>query len=192
MTEHDSPVSFDDEMLILVDDEDRELGHRTKTECHRGDGLLHRAFSIFLFDPAGRVLLQQRSGQKRLWPLHWSNACCSHPRKGETFEDATRRRLKEELGLECALRFLFRFRYQARFGDEGSEHELCRVYAGRTEGPVSPNRNEIEDCRWTAPEELTLDLQRNPQHYTPWLRMEWERMRTDFPDEIRPPGKDRK
>jgi len=97
-------VSFDDEPLILVDEDDNEVGYRSKGECHEGHGILHRAFSIFLFDKRGRVLLQQRAAGKRLWPLHWSNSCCSHPRRGETMDQALHRRLREELGLEASLK----------------------------------------------------------------------------------------
>ena len=82
--------------LILVDDADRELGYLSKAECHRGRGVLHRAFSLLIFNDAGELLLQQRSAAKRLWPLYWSNSCCSHPRRAETMEAATHRRLQEE------------------------------------------------------------------------------------------------
>ena len=86
-------VSFDDEPLILVDENDREIGYRSKVDCHTGHGTLHRAFSIFLFDNRGRVLLQQRAAGKPLWPLYWSNSCCSHPRRGESMQQALHRRL---------------------------------------------------------------------------------------------------
>src|SRR6185503_4772968 len=106
-------VSFDDEPLVLVNDADEEIGFASKGQCHDGEGLLHRAFSVFLFSPEGEVLLQQRSSQKRLWPGAWSNACCSHPRRGEALDDAMRRRLREELSVEAEVRFLFKFRYSA-------------------------------------------------------------------------------
>ena len=108
-------VSFDNEALIIVDAQDRILGHGTKAELHQGAGTLHRAFSIFLFNDAGDVLLQQRSADKPLWPGYWSNTCCSHPRRGESYGIATRRRLMEELGVEAPLWFTHRFRYQAQF-----------------------------------------------------------------------------
>ena len=117
-------VSFDNEALIIVDAQDRILGHGTKAELHQGAGTLHRAFSIFLFNDAGDVLLQQRSADKPLWPGYWSNTCCSHPRRGESYGIATRRRLMEELGVEAPLWFTHRFRYQAQFNNDGAEHEL--------------------------------------------------------------------
>src|SRR5262249_42467292 len=114
-------VSFEDEALILVNDADEEVGFATKQSCHDGEGLLHRAFSVFLFSPTGDVLLQQRSVQKRLWPGVWSNTCCSHPRRGETLDDAVRRRLREELTLEAPVQFLFKFQYHARYDGWGAE-----------------------------------------------------------------------
>ena len=170
-------VSFDDEPLILVDSEDNVRGYRPKTECHEGGGMLHRAFSIFLFNGHGQVLLQQRSGLKQLWPGYWSNSCCSHPRRGEAMADAAVRRLHEELAIRTELTFLYRFEYQARFGAVGAEHELCSVYAARSDAPVSVNVNEITQWAFVAPETLDRDLADNPQRYTPWLKLEWPRIR---------------
>ena len=124
-------VSSDDEQLILVDSDDREIGFLAKADAHRGRGTLHRAFSLFVFNPAGELLLQQRAEGKRLWPGYWSNTCCSHPRCGEKMDNAVRRRLQEELGMSAELEFLFKFRYQAQYDDQGAEHELCWVYAGQ-------------------------------------------------------------
>ena len=98
-------VSFDNEALIIVDAQDRILGHGNKADLHRGSGTLHRAFSIFLFNSAGELLLTRRSNTKPLWPGFWSNTCCSHPRRGETYGVATQRRLREELGIETPLLF---------------------------------------------------------------------------------------
>ncbi|MFN8641790.1 MAG: isopentenyl-diphosphate Delta-isomerase, partial [Candidatus Binatia bacterium] len=108
-----------DDRLILVDEHDTPIGADSRAACHAGTGRLHRAFSIYLFDRRGRLLLQKRSAAKLLWPQHWSNSCCSHPRVGETTDQAARRRLVEELGLETALQALFKFHYQARFGAVG-------------------------------------------------------------------------
>ena len=144
-------VSSEHELLILVDEDDREVGFLSKGECHDGDGVLHRAFSIFIFNAAGELLLQRRSAEKRLWPLFWSNTCCSHPRRGETMEEATSRRLAQELGMESSLRHLFTFQYQARYLDLGSEHEVCWVFAGRSDDPPQANIHEIADIRWIAP-----------------------------------------
>lgn len=165
--------------LILVDPEDRVLGHTDRDTAHRGDGLLHRAFSIFLFAPDGRVLLQKRSHEKPLWPDHWANTCCSHPREGERLEDAAPRRLVEELGVSTPLAWLYRFRYQARFEDRGSENELCSVFTGElaTDAELRPDPAEVAELRWLAPDELTRELAENPRAYTPWLHLEWPRVR---------------
>ena len=118
-------VSSEREQLILVDESDNEIGHLSKAECHDGQGVLHRAFSVFLFDSQGRLLLQRRSAGKRLWPGYWSNSVCSHPRRGESMALATERRVQEELGVTVELQYVYRFRYQVEFGEAGSEHELC-------------------------------------------------------------------
>ena len=106
-------VSSESEELILVDREDREIGFASKADAHDGTGVLHRAFSLFLFDDDGRLLLQQRAQDKRLWGGYWSNSCCSHPRRGESLEVATRRRLRDELNFETELEHVYWFCYEA-------------------------------------------------------------------------------
>jgi isopentenyl-diphosphate delta-isomerase len=179
-------VSFDDEPLILVDSEDRVIGHETKVNAHLGAGLLHRAFSIFLFSEDDKVLLQQRSGDKPLWPLFWSNSCCSHPRRGEDLEQATHRRLREELAIDAELRFLYKFQYQADFGALGAEHELCSVYVGKVQAPVAVNVNpeEIADWRWFPCAETDRMVAEEPERVTPWFVMEWQRLRNDYREQI--------
>ena len=171
-------VSFDNEPLIIVDAQDRILGHGTKAELHQGAGTLHRAFSIFLFNEAGDVLLQQRSTDKPLWPGYWSNTCCSHPRRGESYDIATQRRLKEELGVEATLCFTHRFRYQARFGDDGAEHELCSVYVGLIDRDPAPNPQEVSDWQWINPAALDEWLETSPESLTPWFKLEWAALRS--------------
>lgn len=159
--------------LILVDASDREAGFLSKEECHQGTGRLHRAFSVFLFNRRGELLLQQRSAAKPLWPLFWSNTCCSHPRQGETVEAAARRRLAEELALTAELRFLYKFEYRAEYQQIGTEHELCWVFAGITDGEPRADAAEIVAWRYVAPAALTADMAARPEQYTPWLRLEW-------------------
>ncbi len=179
-----SIVSSESEELILVDTNDRETGYLSKGECHDGDGVLHRAFSLFLFNARGELLLQQRAGGKRLWPLHWSNTCCSHPRRGEDMPRATARRLEQELGISAALEFVYKFSYQARFGDLGAEHELCWVYLGRSNEEPRPNDTEIAALRYVAPGDLDAELAARADAFTPWFRMEWRRLRDDFGERL--------
>jgi isopentenyl-diphosphate Delta-isomerase len=180
-TEMDAIVSFDDEPLILVDLEDNVVGHRSKGECHDGQGLLHRAFSVFLFDNDNRVLLQQRADVKRLWPGFWANSCCSHPRRGESIDHAAARRTQEELALSAVgLTHLFKFTYQVNFGDVGAEHELCSVYVARMTGTPRFNRNEIAETKVLEAAELDIELRDNSDAYTPWLKLEWPRLRRDY------------
>lgn len=174
-------VSSDHEPLILVDENDEEIGHKSKLDCHVGEGMLHRAFSIFIFNEAGETLLQRRSAQKFLWPGYWSNACCSHPRLGETMDEAIHRRLEQELGFTTELGFLYKFIYKADYKGIGTEHELCWVWVGRAEmDQVVPNSNEIEDWRFVSPEHLEAELAARPGDYTPWMKMEWRKIRDEY------------
>ena len=120
-----------DETLILVDEHDQEIGTALKEDCHLGDGLLHRAFSVFIFNDNKEVLMQQRSKEKMLWGRFWSNSCCSHPRLGESIGHAAHRRIKEELSLETNLDFLYKYKYQEQFLNIGSEHEICNDAIGK-------------------------------------------------------------
>jgi len=181
-------VSFDSERLILVDEADREIGHASKADAHAGKGILHRAFSLFVFNPAGELLLQQRAASKPLWPGYWANSCCSHPRGGEDMDTATQRRLREELGFACPLEYLYKFQYHAGYGDAGSETELCWVYVGTSDAPVRVNDTEIAAWRYVKPEALDREIAESPGHFTPWLKMEWQRLRGEFANRL--PGSD--
>jgi len=172
-------VSSESELLILVDESDRETGYLTKAECHDGEGVLHRAFSVFLFNDAGELLLQQRAASKRLWPMYWSNSCCSHPRRGESMEVATRRRLSDELNVVSPLEFVYKFRYQAEFGNAGSEHELCHVFVGRLSGPPQPNISEIAAMRFLPAPEIDGTIDAANEAITPWFRLEWRALRDE-------------
>lgn len=176
MKEQHRIVSSEDEELILVDRDDREVGFLSKAACHDGAGQLHRAFSLFLFNDAGQLLMQQRSGGKRLWPGYWSNSCCSHPRRGESMEVATRRRLRDELNFSTTLEYVYRFCYTAEFGTAGSENELCHVYLGRATDDLCANDSEISAIRFMAPNELERELREHPDRFTPWFIKEWEEL----------------
>jgi isopentenyl-diphosphate delta-isomerase len=173
-------ITADSDALILVDAADHSVGSLSKVRCHEGRGILHRAFSLLIFNGHGELLIQQRAPSTRLWPLYWSNSCCSHPRSGETLEAATRRRLFEELGVACELQFLFKFEYQAQFDADGAEHELCSVYIGRCTERVRVNNDEISAWRWISPDGLARELTTHGGgKFTPWFLMEWERIWRD-------------
>jgi len=177
-------VSSEDELLILVDGADNETGHMSKAKCHDGDGLLHRAFSVFLFNDVGELLLQRRGADKRLWPMYWSNSCCSHPRKGESIEIATARRLQDELNVAAKLEFVYKFSYAARFGAAGSENELCSVFLGRLEGEPEANVTEIAAMRFVTVGALRDELAARPESFTPWLKLELQRLTGEFAETL--------
>jgi isopentenyl-diphosphate delta-isomerase len=177
-------VSSDTEQLILVDIDDNETGYLSKASCHDGEGVLHRAFSLFLFDQAGRLLLQRRASTKRLWPGYWSNSCCSHPRRGESMRVATGRRLRDELNVESELEFVYKFRYQADFDLAGAEHELCHVYLGRISDKVRANEHEIAALRFVSAVELRREFEKQPELFTPWFKMEWQTLISEHADQL--------
>jgi isopentenyl-diphosphate Delta-isomerase len=163
------------DQLILVDSNDREIGYEEKEKCHRPP-VLHRAFSIFIFDRDGKMLITQRSPKKVRWGGFWSNAVCSHPRKGEKVEDAVKRRLKEEAGLVCPLAYLFKFEYRAMFDAEWGEHELDHVFFGQTDEKPKPDKDEISDWKFIEVKELMANVKAHPDHYTPWFKIVLERV----------------
>lgn len=177
-------VSSESEELILVDEADNETGFLSKADCHDGDGVLHRAFSLFLFNDRGQLLLQRRSDTKRLWPGYWSNSICSHPRRGETMAVATRRRLRDELNIEAELEFVYKFVYQADFGAAGAENELCHVYLGRAPAEIHPNEHEIEAVRFVSSAELEREIVERPDSLTPWFRLEWQTLTTAHREQL--------
>lgn len=179
-------VSHDSELLVLVDRDDQAIGHLDKKSCHDGGGQLHRAFSLFVFNPAGEVLMQQRAADKRLWPGFWSNSCCSHPRQGEQLHDAVVRRSAEELGITVVPRYLYKFEYQASFEDRGSEYELCSVFVANFSGQVEVNTTEIDAWQWISKEALSQALADKPEQFTPWFKLEWDRLNREFAAELAP------
>ncbi len=181
----DEIVSFPDEDLILVNDQDEEIGHLDKLKCHLGSGILHRAFSLFVFNQQGELLLQQRSSDKPLWPLYWSNTCCSHPRRGESVDYAVNRRLQQELGLSSKAEFLYKFKYQAQYDQTGAEHELCWVYLGRCDAEPVANTTEVQAWRFVDPAQLSAELSQHPERFTPWFKMEWQELNSTHADKLK-------
>jgi isopentenyl-diphosphate Delta-isomerase len=167
----------EEEYVVLVDEQDNELGVREKLAAHRNGGQLHRAFSVFLFHPDGRMLLQRRAWEKYHFGGRWTNACCSHPRPGEATRDAATRRLREELGIETELTELFAFVYQADDPDSGlSEYEYDHVFVGEFEGELCPSPDEVADVVYVGVEALERDIENYPERYTPWFRIALERV----------------
>lgn len=169
-------IFYPEESLIVVDQKDNIIGYENKIKCHEDEGILHRAFSILIFNDQKQLLLQKRSNQKLLWPLYWSNSVCSHPHPGESYKEGAIRRLKEELGLTTGLTLLYKFQYQARFKNIGAEKEMCCVYIGKTNGTVRANPEEIAEWKYVNREMLNNHVMNRPQLYTPWFKMEWDRI----------------
>lgn len=155
--------------LILVDESDREIGTGDAIECHSGDGVLHRAFTIFVSNTRGEVLIQRRSAAKRLWPSTWEASCSGHPLQGEEMVTAAEKRLREELDIRAALDDIGRFTYHARYADDGSENEVCHLLVGRYDGPVRPDPAEVSEHRWTGAAGLRDDISEHGELYAPWL-----------------------
>ena len=184
MTIDTLPSDNQEDMLILVDSSDNEIGFLSKSECHMGAGQLHRAFSVFIFNSSGEVLIQKRSPQKELWGLHWSNSCCSHPRKNENIESAVNRRLAEELTIQCPIHFLYKFTYQENFGNVGSEHELCYVYVGLFDGEIKADPNEVVEYKFLSPQKLDREIKTSSENFTPWMQMEWNTILDSYKSDI--------
>ncbi len=159
------------ERLLIVDENDKIVGTETKEKCHERKGILHRAFTVFLFNDKGQLLIQKRSKLKKLWPGYWENSCSSHPLKGESYVRAGERRLKEELRISCRLKFLDKFQYQAFYKNVGSENEICAILIGKYNGKIKPNPKEVAAWKWIGLEELEKEIEKNPQKYTPWLKI---------------------
>jgi isopentenyl-diphosphate delta-isomerase len=161
-------AALDEELIILVDPADREMGVASKRTAHML-GLRHRAFSIMLNDDRGRALLQRRAADKYHSPGLWANSCCGHPRPGESIHEAAVRRAREELGVSVALREIGTFTYRAAVGDIMIEHEIDHVFVGTVIGELRPDPREVAELRWTLLEDVRRDLRRNPECYAPWL-----------------------
>ena len=156
--------------VILVSAQDEEIGVMEKMEAHQ-KGLLHRAFSVFIFDKSGRMLLQQRAAQKYHGGLLWTNACCSHPFPGEGIEDAAERRLQEELGFTTSLQKAFCFTYKAEVENNLIEHEFDHVFVGEYEGEMKLNEDEVAAVAYHGMEEVKKLLEDRPAFFTTWFRI---------------------
>ena len=163
--------------VILVDKKDRQTGTMGKMEAHR-TGMLHRAFSIFIFDEEGKMLLQQRALSKYHSGGLWTNACCSHPSPGEATQDAALRRLKEEMGFETDLSPMFHFTYEAKFDNGLIEHEFDHVLFGKYNGKIIPNNEEVMNYKYKSVDEIRQELVEHPEKYTAWFLIAFPRLET--------------
>ncbi len=163
------------EQLIETTHSGECIGPTERMDCHIEEGILHRAFSIILIDELGRICLQRRSAKKMLWPLAWSNSCCSHPHWGEHAQDAVARRIPEELGCHANnLQELFTFSYEASYSDIGRERELCGVWIGRVRADaLAPNPDEIAAVAFLEASDVTRALSTAPALFTPWFSIQW-------------------
>lgn len=159
-----------EQQVILVTAGDEPIGVMEKMEAHR-QGLLHRAFSVFIFDSDGRMLLQQRAPEKYHGGLLWTNACCSHPYPGESVEAAAERRLGEELGFTAPLKKIFSFTYKTAVENNLIEHEYDHVFAGEYEDEIAPNGNEVNAYAYHSMEEINAFLKQRPNEFTTWFKL---------------------
>ncbi len=161
--------------VILVNEQDEPVGAMEKMEAHR-KALLHRAFSVFIFNPKGEMLLQQRTLDKYHSPGLWTNACCSHPRPGEDTADAAKRRLQEELGFTTGLEKLFEFTYRTEFDNGLTEFEFDHVYAGTYDREIVPDPGEVAAWCYKSPEDIRKELESDPAVYTSWFHIAFPRV----------------
>jgi isopentenyl-diphosphate delta-isomerase len=163
------------EYIITVDEQDREIGSIEKMEAHR-QGVLHRAFSILVFNKKGEILLQRRALHKYHTPGLWSNTCCSHQRVGETLEEAVARRLQKELGFTCDCKEIHHFKYHVEFDNGLIEHEMDHVFIGEYDGEVIPNNEEVDEIRWVKLDDLRQEMKEKPEKFTYWFKILMEQL----------------
>ena len=163
------------EFVVLVDEQDNPIGKMEKQQAHI-EGLLHRAFSIFIFNSEKKLLLQKRASSKYHCGGLWTNSCCSHPRENENIQDAANRRLAEEMGMQCSLKPIFTFMYRAEFDNGLIEHELDHVFFGESDQNPKINPEEVETYRYIAMEDLQQEVKEFPQNFTPWFIIALDRV----------------
>lgn len=163
-----------EENVILVDENDKQIGIMPKMEAHE-KALLHRAFSVFVMNDQGETMLQKRAADKYHSPLLWTNTCCSHQRIGESNIEAGQRRLQEEMGFVTGLDELISFIYKAPFDNGLTEHEFDHVMIGNYDGEPNINPAEVADWKWMKPEAVRNDINEHPERYTAWFKIIFER-----------------
>ncbi len=162
--------ALDQELVILVDEQDNEIGTMEKLQAHK-EGKLHRAVSVFIFNSKKELLLQKRAAGKYHSPGLWTNTCCTHPRQGEYVKQAANRRLMEEMQLSCPLHKAFTFVYNAKLDNGLTEHEFDHVFTGIADGKPKPDADEVEAYRYISVDMLDKELQTNPENFTEWFKI---------------------
>lgn len=158
--------------VTLVDENDSVVGYKEKYEAHHNPVPLHRAISVIIYSPdKKKMLLQKRSTKKPTWRGFWSNATCTHPLPDESYKDAAKRRLFEEMGVKTSLKEVLRFTYEAEYDATWGEHELDAVFIGKYKGKVKIDRNEAEDYKWMDVDKLKIDVKARGDLYTPWFKL---------------------
>ena len=169
------------EEIILVDENDEEVGTMEKMEAHQ-KALLHRAFSVFIFNSKNEMLLQQRAIKKYHSGGLWTNACCSHPKPGESTKKGAIRRLLEELGFTAELKKVFHFTYKHSFDNGLTEFEFDHVFIGRYDGEILPDKEEVSDYCFMSLDEIESSLRSHPQKFTPWFHIALPLVKNWIPD----------
>lgn len=162
-----------DEQILIVNKSDEVIGSDTKENCHSGNGILHRAITIFIFNDKNEILLTKRSALKKLWPNFWDTSCSTHIHQDETNEQAGEKRLNEEIGFSCKLQFILKFQYQANFNNIGSENEICALLTGNYTSEIKPNVDEVSGYKWITIEQLKSEI--NNADISPWLKIAFEK-----------------
>lgn len=158
------------ENLVIVDEDDMIIGTKNWKEVHE-KGILHRGVVVFIFNDKNQLLITQRSVFKDLWPLYWDASCATHVYKGESYIQAGERRLPEELGIHCNLTYLLKTNYISKYENIGIENEICALLVGKYNREISPNPEEVNQYKWISYHKLEEDIHKNPEKYTPWLRV---------------------
>lgn len=161
-------------MVILVDENDNPVGVMPKLQAHE-QGALHRAFSVFIFNSNGELLLQKRADGKYHSPGLWTNTCCSHPAPGQDIAEAARDRLRFEMGIRAELKYILKFRYESAFDNRLTEHEIDHIFIGTSDDPPLIHLEEVSAFKYMSLADITDDMALSPEKYTSWFRIIWQR-----------------
>ena len=172
------------EYVILVDEHDNMTGFMEKMEAHTG-AHLHRAFSVFIFNHYGQLLLHQRAHSKYHSPGLWTNTCCSHPRPGEETADAAHRRMNEEMGFDCDFEEAFSFVYKAELDNNLTEHEFDHVFIGTSDATPQINPDEVADTRYADIQQIRAEMNQHPESFTIWFRIAFDRVEAYFRENLK-------